>query len=119
MTYSSPEDYIRAIKDDFARGGLHVARDLAAEAVNLYPDNEQIKYYAHVLAPPTVTVVPRDEEMSKNIQACQEWIRQNRVNYKNRWVAIRNGELLFDAASIDELADQLGDPKGIYITAIY
>lgn len=118
-TYNSPEDFINAIKSDFDRGGLHIARQLAFRAIELYPEHEQIKYYAHVLAPPKVTVSPSSPERRQSILADREWMDKNRFKYIGRWVALRNGELLADAASLDELAAQVGDLKGIFFTVIY
>jgi len=118
-TYNSPEDFITAIKLDFDRGGLHIARQLAFRALELYPDHEQIKRYALILAPPKVTVSPSSPERRQSILADQEWMDKNRFKYIGRWVALRNGQLLADAASLDELAAQVGDLKGIFFTAIY
>lgn len=118
-TYNSPEDFINAIKFDFDRGGLHIARQLAFRAVELYPEHEQIKYYAYVLAPPKATVVPSNPERRKMVAANQDWLKDNRIKYLNRWVAVYNGELLADAASIDELVAQLDDIKGVLITVLY
>ena len=118
-TYNSPEDFINGIKSDFERGGLHIARQLAFRAVELYPEHEQIQYYAHVLAPPKVTVVPSTPERRQTILADQAWMDKNRLNYIRRWVALRNGELLADAASLDELAAKVGDLKGTFFTVIY
>lgn len=118
-TYNSPEDFISAIKSDFERGGLHIARQLAFRAVELYPEHEQIKYYAYVLAPPKVTVSPSSPERRQSILADQEWMDKNRFKYIGRWVALRNGELLADAASLDDFAARVGDLKGIFFTLIY
>ena len=118
-TYNSPEDFINGIKSDFERGGLHIARQLAFRAVKLYPENEKIQYYAHVLAPPKVTVVPSNPERRQSIMADRTWMEKNRLNYIGRWVALRNGELLADAASLDELAAKVGDLKGTFFTVIY
>ncbi|NER39265.1 MAG: hypothetical protein F6J93_35830 [Oscillatoria sp. SIO1A7] len=46
-------------------------------------------------------------------------MKENRANYRNRWVALRSGQLLADAASVDELADIVGDLKGLFFTVIY
>jgi hypothetical protein len=118
-TYNSPEDFINGIKSDFERGGLHIARQLAFRAVELYPEHEKIKYYAHVLAPAKVTVVPSNPERRKMVAANHDWLRENRLKYLNRWVAVRNGELLADAASLDELVVQIDDTKDTLITALY
>ncbi|XWK86369.1 MAG: hypothetical protein U7127_19380 [Phormidium sp.] len=118
-SYNSPEDFIRAIKLDFDRGGLHIARQLAFRALELYPDHQQIKNYAHILAPPKATVSPSSPERRKMVAANQDWLRENRIKYLNRWVAVYNGELLADAASVDELVAQLDDLKGVLITVLY
>ena len=118
-TYNSPEDFISAIKSDFECGGLHIARQLAFRAVELYPEHEQIQYYAHVLAPPKVTVVPSNPDRRKMVAANQDWLRENRLKYLNRWVAVRNGDLLADAASLDELVAQIDDTKDTLITVLY
>jgi len=118
-TYNSPEDFINAIKSDFERGGLQIARQLAFRAVELYPENEKIQYYAQVLVPPKATVVTSNPERRQSIMADRAWMDKNRLNYIGRWVALRNGELLADAASLDELAAKVGDLKGTFFTVIY
>jgi hypothetical protein len=118
-TYNSPEDFINGIKSDFERGGLHIARQLAFRAAELYPENEKIQYYAYVLAPPKATVVPSNPERRKMVAANGDWLKENRIKYLNRWVAVRNGELLADAASLDELVAQIDDTKDTLITVLY
>ena len=118
-TYNCPEDFISAIKEDFARGGLHIARRLAFRGVEVYPDHEILKKYAHILAPPVVKVVPSSPEERQSLRADREWFDKNRLKYLGRWVALRSGELLADAASFDELIAQVGDPKGLYLTKVY
>lgn len=116
--YNSPEDFIKAIKSDLARGGLHTARRLAFRGVEVYPHHEILKEYARVLAPPVVKVVPSSPEKRQAVLADREWLKKNRDNYIGRWVAIRAGELLADAASVDELVAKVGNLKGIFFTVI-
>lgn len=117
--YNSPEDFISAIKFDFERGGLHIGRRLAFHALELYPEHEQIKYYAYVLAPPEVKVIPSNPERRQRFLADHEWMKLNRLKFIGRWVAIRNGELLAHATSLDELIAQIGDLKGIFFTLVH
>ena len=117
-TYNCPEDFISAIKEDFARGGLHIARRLAFRGVEVYPDHEILKKYAHILAPPVVKVVPSSPEERQTIRADREWMDKNRLKYRGRWVALLSGKLLADGASVDELVAQLGDLKGIFFTKV-
>jgi len=117
-TYNCPEDFISAIDENFARGGLHIARRLAYRGVEVYPDHEILKKYAHILAPPVVKVVPSSPEKRQAIIADREWMDKNRLKYRGRWVALLSGKLLADGASVDELVAQLGDLKGIFFTKV-
>lgn len=117
-TYNCPEDFISAIKEDFARGGLHIARRLAYRGVEVYPDHEILKKYAHILAPPVVKVVPSSPERRQNFLANHEWLKENRFKYRGRWIALHNGKLLGNAANVDELVAQVGDLKGIFFTRV-
>ncbi|MBO1351227.1 MAG: hypothetical protein EBE86_029440 [Hormoscilla sp. GUM202] len=116
--YNCPEDFISAIKESFARGGLHIARRLAYRGVELYPDREILNKYARILAPPVVKVSPSSPERRQNFLANHEWLKENRFKYRGRWIALRNGKLLGNAADVDELVAQVGDLKGIFFTRV-
>jgi len=117
-TYNCPEDFISAIEDALARGGLHIARRLAYRGVEVYPDREILKKYARILAPPVVKVSPSSPERRQNFLANHEWLKKNRLKYRGRWIALRNGKLLGNAADVDELVAQVGDLKGIFFTRV-
>jgi len=116
--YNCPEDFISAIKESFARGGLHIARRLAYRGVEVYPDHELLNKYARILAPPVVKVSPSSPERRQNFLANHEWLKKNRLKYRGRWIALRNGKLLGNAADVDELVAQVGDLKGIFFTRV-
>jgi hypothetical protein len=119
LANASPEDFIQAIRTAFEKGDFYKAQLISLEAVKHYPDHEQIKNFAYILAPAKVTVSPSNPEERKNQVANREWMRANRYNYQNRWVAVRNGQLLATGSSIDELVEQLDDTKGVLLTVIY
>lgn len=113
------EEFIRAIELALKVGAHFSARKLAAEGANLHFDSEQLQKYARVLAPPKIiaTATSHDVNPSANI----EWLKANESEYKGRWVALKNGELLGAAGSYKELRDHIGKTKGqgILITSIY
>lgn len=84
-----------------------------------YPDHEVIKKLAYLLAPSKITA--DREPPSIDIRANQDWIKQNRMQYRGCWVALKDGQFLAEGKNIDELVEQVGGIKGrgIFVTAIY
>lgn len=119
LANASPQDFIQAIRTALEKGDFYKAQHISREAVKHYPDDEHIKNWAYLLAPAKVTVSPSNPEARKNQIANREWMRANRYNYQNRWVAVRNGQLLATGSSIDELVEQLDDTKDVLLTVIY
>ncbi|OCR01324.1 hypothetical protein BCD67_12465 [Oscillatoriales cyanobacterium USR001] len=115
----SPEEFIKDMDAALDRGDFYAAQRISIEAGQLYPEHSDVQKYAYILAPAKVTVKPSDPEQRKNMQASREWIRQNLPTYRHRWIALRSGELVADAASLDELADRLDDTIGLYITVLH
>jgi len=114
----SPEDYIRAIDRAVRQDNFRHAADLAFEAFESYPNSEKIRRYARVFAPKTLVFheLPPNPEMSLNLN----WVLQHRSSHRGRWVALRRGELISDAASLDELETQLGDQmQFLFCTVVY
>jgi hypothetical protein len=120
---NSPQDFIQAMNDALERGSLNEASKLSVEAIAHYPEHEEIQKYARILAPPKTTFHKLPPDPYAKIH--QDWVMQHRVDYRGRWIALRQGELIADAASADELADkieaQFDNPKGkgIFITVVY
>ena len=110
-----PEDFIHDIRAALEREDTKTAQQLAHAAVEHYPDDEELKKYAYVLAPPMITFGnPPNSDRRMN----REWLMTNFVKYRGRWVALRGGQLLADSSSLKELKDCLGDTEGVLITAI-
>lgn len=115
----TPEGFIEAMEVALKKGDFYTAQGLSIEAGKHYPDHAEVQRYAYILAPAKITTSPSDPERRKTIQANREWIKQNRDKYRNRWVAVRSGELLADASSLDELADKLDDRNNVLFTVLY
>lgn len=114
---NSPEDLIRAMRTALERADYETAQQLSLQAVEHYPEHEELLKYAYVLAPPNVRVDKRSSH--RHTEVNQDWVRNNRTQYRGLWVALRNGQLLASARSGDELIAQLSDTKGVFLTAIY
>jgi hypothetical protein len=112
----SPADFIHAIQTALESSDRETAQQLSIQAVKHYPQHEEILKYAHILAPPKVTVEKRLPDRDPEVN--QDWIKQNRTQYRGQWVALRNGQLLASASSIDRLVEQLSDKKGVFLTRV-
>jgi hypothetical protein len=66
---------------------------------------------------PKVTV--HKSENPLNVFKNQQWIKTHRQEYKGRWVALREGELLADANSANELLQKVSASDKTLLTVIY
>ena len=121
MLYDSPENFINAMRTALEQGDRNSAQQISFQAVEQYPNHEEIKKFADVLAPPNITVSSSTTEQRKMLEVNREWLRQHRIDYRNRWIALRYGRLLADASSFDELIDRIGREKmnGVFLTVVY
>ena len=119
MTYSTAEEFVTAMRSELKKGDFYTAQNLSFQAIGQYPDHEVVKKLAYLLAPSVVTVDRNPPSTDR--QANRNWIKQNRMQYRGRWIALKDGKLLADGKNIDEIAEQLGDlrNKGIFVTALY
>lgn len=115
----SPTDLLAAIHTALSTGDTLTARALAAAAHRLHPDDPDLARYWRVLAPPVATAVTQPNR--PDIRADFDWLRSHRDEYAGRWVALRDGQLLAAAESVDSLIAQVGDVRntGILITQVY
>jgi len=113
----SVETYIKIIKLSFEVGAILAARNVSERGLACYPDDAEIKKYAHILAPPKVTA--NNLPMNPGIKANRNWLRANSDDYRGRWVALRDGELLESAESLEEVMNKLPDTENVMFTPIY
>ncbi len=110
-------DFTRAMQLAFKVGAHLAARQLSVEGAKHHPDDPEIQKYARVLAPPKV--VSSDALPNAAHKANREWLKTHAGDNRGQWVAIRNGELLEAANSLEELIKQIGDTKGVLLTTAY
>ncbi len=113
----SPEVFARAVQLALSAGAFRAARSLSAIATTRYPDHAELRKYARVLAPPKVTRSTRPADPT--LKANRDWLMVHGDQYRGRWVALRNGELVDSASSLQLLSDQLRDTNGLLITKVF
>jgi hypothetical protein len=112
------EDFVQAVKLALKIGALQIARELASTGSKHFPEDEELKKAARILAPAKVQVVKGAPNTSWS--ANRAWLQQHWNAYLGRWVALKNGELLAVADTLDDLIDQVGEVRGkdILVTAV-
>jgi hypothetical protein len=81
----------------------------------IYFPNMRLIY--NFLDRPKVTVHKSENRL--NVLKNQQWIKTHRQEYKGRWVALQDGELLADTNSVDELLQQVSSPENTLLTVIF
>jgi hypothetical protein len=110
------EAIVRGVHQALAVGAHILARHLAIQGAELYPQDPELRKMAHILAPPQVrrTDLPPDPSLAEN----RRWIHAHADEYRGRWVALHQGTLLAAADSMKELRIQLDTTRGVLITRI-
>lgn len=105
-----------AIRLAIAAEASILARALSDLGTMLFPQDKELQTLSQVVAPPIVTT--RHEAPRPDIRADRDWIQLHRPEYRGKWVALRNGELLATAETVDALVDEVGNVRnsGILIT---
>ena len=112
------EDILNAVQLSLFAGAHLKARQLAMLGADYYPDHVELQKYARILAPPKVlsSSLPADPGGGADIR----WLKTHAGEYRGQWVALKAGELLVSANTMDELVRIIGNPKGtgILITKV-
>jgi len=115
----SADDFTEAVRLALNIGAHLIARELAMTGVQHFPDHPELQKMAYILAPPKVTVADRPPDPSA--RGNMAWLKRHWDDYRGKWVALRGGELLAVADSLDGLVEQVGEIKntGIMVTPIW
>jgi hypothetical protein len=108
------KDFIRIMRLALKAGAYLDARQVSVDALKRYPDDDEVKKFARVLAPPRVLAsnLPPDPDVEAN----QAWLTTHHGEYSGRWVALRGGDLLGAGVSLKELIALVGETKGVLLT---
>jgi hypothetical protein len=118
-TTRSAEDFAQAVRWALWVGAYLIARDVAMAGAARYPDHAELQKMAYILAPPKVTVSKSGPH--PDIEANRKWLKANWDAYRGHWVALKDGQLLGVADSLDALVEQIGEIKntGILVTSLW
>ena len=114
---ASPEDrVIAAIRRALLEEDYLAARELANKGAADYPEHEQLRKWAIMMAPPRIisTDRPPDPTMARN----REWMRHSSGPYKGKWVAVYNGELVGAGDTVREIMANYDVPKGSLLAKV-
>jgi hypothetical protein len=112
----TPEEFLQAIQWAFAAGAHMAARQLANRGAEYYPDSGELQRYARVLAPPRVVAANLPPDPAT--QANRDWLVSHGPQFRGKWVAVGNGELLGMANVLEELTEQFGIRPEILYTKV-
>ncbi len=109
-------DFVRAVQLALEAGAHLAARQLSAEGARRHPANEELQKQAYILSPPKVVRSSTTNGSTHRLN--RDWLKAHANEYQGRWVAVRNGELLGEAGSMEELIERIGDTKGVLLTVV-
>jgi putative addiction module CopG family antidote len=102
-----------AITKALASGHHALARQLAMDGAQQYPDHDELQKYGRILAPPTVgKPMPTTPEARAALKANNAWLKAHWQAYRGNWIALQAGHLLHASPSFDDVAAHVGDVRG-------
>jgi hypothetical protein len=91
-------DGLTALEDRVRRGELLEARRLAEQMEQQWPDDEQVRRFARLLAPPVVSV--RQEAPPRPRHQEYRWLRDHAAEHPGCWLAVLGDRLIWADADV-------------------
>jgi len=112
----SSTDFIRGIQFSFNAGANMYARRLAEQGARQFPDHNELRKYAKILAPPEV--IQRNLPPDPTLRANRDWLKAHWGEYRGKWVALHNGDLIGAEPNLQDLKQSVGKREGILFTKV-
>lgn len=109
-------DFVRTMKLALKAGAHLAARNLAVAGAKRFPQSEELQRMAFVLGP--ARIVQTDVPPDPSRKGDQEWLRVHSQDYKGKWVAILDGQLIALGNTAREVKAQLKSSEGVLITRV-
>lgn len=110
------DEFIRATNLALKAGAHEFARKVAMTGASKFQSNTTLQTLSAVLSPPRVAAV--DEPAQSKSLSNFEWITNYSDGYADKWVALKEGELVGVADSAAELKQAMGDTSDFLVTKI-
>lgn len=113
-TRQPPDAIMRAVRLAITADAPLAARRLATEGAQRHPEHAELQKAARILAPPRVirSDLPPNPGMAHNVR----WLKEQGAPYRGSWVALREGQLLATADSLQALIERVGKHRDILYT---
>lgn len=85
---------------------VRLARELAALGRRLFPEDKKIERIDYVIAPPRVIGTQPAQDLK--LKASRKWLAENDSNHRGQWVAVREGNFLNAASTLEKLLELIG-----------
>lgn len=102
-----PNELLKALDLALYLGMARLAMKLAALAGQLFPEHERAQSAARVIRP--AEVVGSSPASGQGLRASAEWFHQHAAEYRGQWVAVRDGQFLGAAPTLQELRPLIGE----------
>lgn len=112
----SAADFVRLIRLALKAGAHGKARSIIFRGAELHPSDAELQKYAYVFAPPKEI---RRTPAHPHTKANNQWMRERGREYRGKWVALRDGELLGAYASREELIASLDNNTDVVLAWAY
>lgn len=112
-------DLVHVARLALSVGALNLAKATCEFGVQRFPEDNELNRMNRIFAPPNIKISRRPPP--SGTRANTLWLKSHGDYYRGKWVALRAGELLASAKTIDELVAITGDVKGtgIFILPIH
>ena len=102
---SDEQNVVAEVQGALREGRFRAASELAAVGARRFPSSAELAKMARVLAPPRVLRedLPSHESSALN----KAWFDAHAREHLGRWVAVKDGALIGEGASVEELRDRV------------
>lgn len=112
VQYEEPalHEELLKVRELLETGDVDAARALVARLSSICPDNERVRHYARVLAPPEVLGYGPP---SRSYQPERDWLKAHAAEHPGRWLAIHCDQLVAASTELSEVLAVLRHTPGI------
>jgi len=111
-----PEIIERVVRLAFRCGLHYLAQTLACNGAALHPHHLGLQKLARALNPASAQVSPATHDRA--VRADTQWFAEHSIDYYGQWVAVKNGQLISAAPTIQQLEAQIGDLRSATVAHV-